>query len=118
MVEYQKTTKDVALTAVLGTTPEVRFEGIQAAVIVAGAVTITFYGSNSSGGTFRKIQRRTAADTNWTAFEDVTLACGGAGVFPVPDQVLCCPYIKMVLSSGTATVTLMALGTGRHINET
>lgn len=117
MVEYQKTTKDVALTAVLGTTPVIKLDAIQAQVSVAAAVTLTFYGSNASGGTFRKLNRRTSADTAWTAFEDVTVACDEAGVFPVPDQILCCPYIKIVADSGTPTVTLLMLGTGRHVAE-
>ena len=41
--------------------------------------------------------------------ESATLTAGAAGVFPVPDQVLCMPFIKIV-GAASATIKLAILG--------
>lgn len=109
MVVHRKSIQAVAITASLGTTPAIAFDGVQAQVILAAAATLTFYGCDTIDGTYRAIKRRSSSDTDWTAFENATLTAGAAGVFPVPDQVLCMPFIKIV-GAASATITLAILG--------
>lgn len=91
----------LALTAALGTTAEVPYDGITGMLYLSAAATVTFYGATAKGGTYTVLNRRTAADTDWTAFETVALTAGAAGWFPLPDECAAFPWIKIVLSSGT-----------------
>lgn len=97
----KKNTGALALTAVLGTTAEVPYDGITGMVYLSAAATVTFYGSTAKGGTYVALNRRTSADTDWTVFEAVALTAGAAGWFPVPDECAAFPWLKLVLGSGT-----------------
>lgn len=91
----------LALTAVLGTTEEVPYDGITGMVYLSAAATVTFYGATAKGGTYSALNRRTSADTDWTAFEAVALTVTAAGWYPIPDECSAFPWIKMVLGTGT-----------------
>jgi|DEB0MinimDraft_6_1074348.scaffolds.fasta_scaffold02018_3 hypothetical protein len=91
----------LALTAAEGTTEAIPYSGITGMVYLSAAATITFYGATSEGGDYTVLNRRTSADTDWTAFENVSLTAAAEGWFPVPDECAAFPWIKMVLGSGT-----------------
>lgn len=109
MVVHRKSIQSVAVTDDIATTPAIPFDGVQVQVILGAAATLTFYGCDTIDGTYRAIKRRTSSDTDWTSFETATLTAGAAGVFPVPDQVLCMPFLKIV-GAASATIKLAILG--------
>lgn len=91
----------LALTNLLGTTAEVAYDGITGMIYVSAAKTLTFYGSTAKGGTYTALNRRAAADTDWTSFEAVTVTAGAAGWFPIPDECAAFPWLKIVLDAGS-----------------
>lgn len=108
MIEYRKSVVSVAVTDNLSTTPAIKFDAMQAQVLVTAAITLTFYACDTEGGTYRAVNRRTALDTDWSAWETATVDAGAAGVYPVPDM-LCCPWVKVV-GSASATIKLLLAG--------
>lgn len=110
-MKYTKLFQAVSLTTSEGTTPVIRHNGIQLALKVAASASLTFWGCATEDGTFRKIRRRTSVDTNFTAFEDCTMAPDAAGIYPIPDETLCVPYVKIVAGSA-ADVEVLTLGEG------
>jgi len=88
------------------TTPVVAFDGVLAMLLLTQAATLTFYGSNVNTGTFVALMRRTSADTDWTAFEAVTMAPAAAGWFPMPDECAGFQYLKIVSSNATEALVI------------
>lgn len=111
MTKYTKHWQAVVLATSEGASAAIRHNGIQLAIKVPSSVSLTFYGSAELTGTFKKIRRRTSADTGWTAFEDVTMSPDVEGIYPVPDEVLCVPFLKIVAGSAIS-VELYTLGDG------
>lgn len=124
-INHRRTHKSIDATNDLATTPVIRVEGLYNAVMIesapANAMTLTFYGYNATTGTYQKLRRRAAADTDWTSFEDVAMTVGTTvGVYPLPDEARTVPYIKIVLS-GTSiteeTLSIFQTDSGDYVNE-
>jgi len=108
-LSYFKQYQELALTTSLNTTPAYRNGGIQLLVNVPSGTALTFYGCSTEDGTFRKLRRRTAVDTDFTAYEDCIITPDAEGIYPAPDEALCAPYLKIVAGSAL-TVEVISLG--------
>lgn len=117
MIEYRRTTRTAALTASLSTTATISRRGISLALNIpnpAAGLTLTFYGCATATGTFKIIRRRTSADTDWTAWENITLGGIGTsdgGIYRIPDECLDVPFLRIVATE-SISVGVFELGTG------
>lgn len=98
-------------------TAKIQYEGKYAAINVPDAVTLTFYGSATKDGSFSQLKRRTSADTDWSAFELVTMTLDAAGIYPLPPELLPVPWVQIQTGGPNMTVELLQVGTGRIVNE-
>lgn len=91
----------VTLHSTLGSATAIPYAGIAAMIYLSAAATVTFYGCRTKDGTYVALNRRTSADTDWTAFEAVAMTVTAAGWYPVPDECSPFPFIKGELDSGS-----------------
>lgn len=120
--EHFKVIRSATIKNALGDTPALRYDGTNMSLSFAdpsSVRTLTFYGSTTEDGTYRVLKRRTNADTDFTNWEDVTMQIPAAdAAYPITDECLNFPWLKIVCTGADHAVDIVQLGTGRTQDET